>query len=112
LGSTSGTINGTVTLVDGTGGFTIAQQLQQLRDGLWYINIHTTAHPGGEIRGQLDTPTFTGAVVNDCFDLGCHTVTLAVSDGHSVSRCVTNVCVITASDGVEGCITLLDNADV
>jgi len=112
LGSTAGTINGTVTLVDGTGGFTLAQQLQQLRDGLWYVNIHTTAHPGGEIRGQLDTPTLTGPVVNDCFDLGCHTIALAVSDGKAVSRCSTTLCVITASDGVEKCIDLLDNADL
>src|SRR6185295_19718704 len=54
LGTTAGTISQTVTLVNGTGGFTIAQQLQQLQSGLWYVNIHTTAHPGGEIRSQLD----------------------------------------------------------
>lgn len=50
---TSGTINGTVTLVDGTGGFTLAQQRSQLDSGLWYINIHNSVFPGGEIRGQI-----------------------------------------------------------
>lgn len=29
------------------------EQLTQLQDGLWYINIHTEMHPGGEIRGQV-----------------------------------------------------------
>jgi hypothetical protein len=28
-------------------------QVGNLRAGLWYVNIHTAAHPGGEIRGQL-----------------------------------------------------------
>jgi uncharacterized protein (TIGR03118 family) len=28
-------------------------QLQQLKDGLFYMNVHTAANPGGEIRGQL-----------------------------------------------------------
>ena len=34
-------------------GFTIADQESQLLSGLWYINVHDTAFPGGEIRGQL-----------------------------------------------------------
>ena len=29
------------------------QQAQELLDGRLYVNIHTKAHPGGEIRGQL-----------------------------------------------------------
>jgi hypothetical protein len=30
-----------------------AQQIAGLKNGLWYINVHTTNFPGGEIRGQL-----------------------------------------------------------
>jgi hypothetical protein len=29
------------------------EQLGQLTSGQWYVNLHTAAHPGGEIRGQL-----------------------------------------------------------
>jgi hypothetical protein len=29
------------------------EQAGQLLAGQWYINIHTTAHPDGEIRGQV-----------------------------------------------------------
>jgi hypothetical protein len=54
-GTTSGTILGDVTLVDGKyGGKNIAAQVQDIRNGLWYLNIHSSAFPGGEIRGQLD----------------------------------------------------------
>lgn len=28
-------------------------QESQLLDGLWYVNIHSTANPGGELRGQV-----------------------------------------------------------
>jgi hypothetical protein len=28
-------------------------QAADLLAGLWYINIHTQVHPGGEIRGQV-----------------------------------------------------------
>jgi hypothetical protein len=30
-----------------------AQQAKELMSGLWYINIHTAANRGGEIRGQV-----------------------------------------------------------
>lgn len=30
-----------------------ADQAKQLQDGMWYFNIHTAAHPDGEIRGQV-----------------------------------------------------------
>lgn len=33
-----------------------AEQNRQFAAGEWYINIHTQAHPDGEIRGQVLTP--------------------------------------------------------
>jgi hypothetical protein len=54
LGQTSGSLTRTVTLVEGTRGFTIAQQLQQLRSGQWYLNVHSTTCGSGEIRGQIE----------------------------------------------------------
>jgi CHRD domain len=33
-----------------------AAQATQLEGGMWYINVHTQAHPGGEIRGQVIPP--------------------------------------------------------
>jgi CHRD domain len=38
-------IKGTATLTDA--------QVADLMAGRWYVNIHTAAHPGGELRGQL-----------------------------------------------------------
>ena len=38
-------ITGSATLTDA--------QVQQLAQGLMYVNLHTAANPGGEIRGQL-----------------------------------------------------------
>lgn len=31
----------------------LAQQVEDLKAGKWYVNIHTPANKGGEIRGQL-----------------------------------------------------------
>ena len=41
-----------ITLTD-IGDYTVAQQEADLLNGLWYINILTSTHPDGEIRGQL-----------------------------------------------------------
>jgi hypothetical protein len=38
-------ISGTATLTD--------PQIADLRAGKWYLNVHTMAHPPGEIRGQV-----------------------------------------------------------
>lgn len=45
IGSTPATITGTATLTDA--------QAADLLAGRWYLNIHTAANPGGEIRGQV-----------------------------------------------------------
>ena len=39
-----------------------AAQAEDLLAGLWYINIHTVAFPGGEIRGQVSTIPIPAAV--------------------------------------------------
>ena len=44
--STSGTLAGTIT------GLT-AGQITSLQSQLWYVNVHSGAFPGGEIRGQI-----------------------------------------------------------
>jgi hypothetical protein len=37
-----------------TGSATLTpEQAKQFVDGQWYVNIHTQAHPAGEIRGQV-----------------------------------------------------------
>ncbi|MFO7615264.1 MAG: CHRD domain-containing protein, partial [Bacteroidales bacterium] len=52
LGVTSGAYSNSYILT--------AEQESQLLSGLWYLNIHTTAYPGGELRGQLTEGTLTG----------------------------------------------------
>lgn len=39
--------------VHGTTAALSDQQVQQLMDNKWYVNVHTKANPGGELRGQL-----------------------------------------------------------
>lgn len=45
--TTSGTVTGMATLT--------AAQETQLLNGQWYYNIHTSNHPGGEVRAQVVT---------------------------------------------------------
>ena len=56
VSGTSGRSSGTVTLTEG--------EEAELLAGMWYINVHSNANPGGEIRGQLETlaPLDTAAV--------------------------------------------------
>jgi len=49
---TSGTYNGTVHLAP-INTYTVAQQIADLDNSLWYLNIHDANFPGGEIRGQI-----------------------------------------------------------
>lgn len=44
-GGTSGTLSG-------SGTFSV-QQMTDLNDGLFYVNLHTASFPGGEVRAQL-----------------------------------------------------------
>jgi hypothetical protein len=38
-------VHGSATLTDA--------QIKDLMGGMWYVNVHTAANPGGEIRGQV-----------------------------------------------------------
>jgi hypothetical protein len=47
---------GTITAADLLGplqGKTIADLVDEIKGGTAYVNVHTTAHPAGEIRGQI-----------------------------------------------------------
>jgi hypothetical protein len=44
-GSVESPIKGTATLT--------AAQVDDLKAGKWYVNLHTAANPGGEVRGQV-----------------------------------------------------------
>lgn len=46
------TIKALASPIKGTETLTAAQ-MGDLQAGKWYFNVHTSAHPGGEIRGQL-----------------------------------------------------------
>lgn len=45
-GDLASPIKGSATLTE--------EQAGQLQDGMWYFNLHTEAHSGGEIRGQVE----------------------------------------------------------
>ena len=46
-GAMSSPLTGSATLT--------SDQISQLEGGMWYVNIHTAEHKGGEIRGQVMT---------------------------------------------------------
>ncbi|HXJ57315.1 MAG TPA: carbohydrate-binding protein [Verrucomicrobiae bacterium] len=54
----------------------------------------------------------TGAIVTNCLPLGCHTLTLTVSDGQDQCTSELSVCVITGCEAVEQCIQLVDSSDL
>ncbi|MDP9150651.1 MAG: CHRD domain-containing protein [Myxococcota bacterium] len=60
-GATS-TIDGMISLVNGTdagSGLTQAQIVNDLETGMFYVNVHSATHTGGEIRGQILHPLET-----------------------------------------------------
>ena len=46
--------NANIVKTDSPCGSTLADLAQAMRDGNMYVNAHSVAHPGGEVRGQLE----------------------------------------------------------
>lgn len=69
------------------------EQESQLMDGLWYVNIHTTVFPGGEIRGQLnegslpvELSAFTSNILKDKVTLNWSTSGEINNAGFDIER--------------------------
>jgi glucose/arabinose dehydrogenase/plastocyanin len=57
------------------------QQAENVLAGLWYVNIHTDLHPGGEIRGQV-MPAPLADPIEDAIGMGdIHIQLQTVADG-------------------------------
>jgi hypothetical protein len=70
-----------------------AIQEDEILGGLWYVNIHTTNLPGGEIRGQLEEGTlpvelssFTANLLKDKVTLNWSTATETNNAGFDIER--------------------------
>jgi hypothetical protein len=42
-----------VNIVNNVCGATLAELIEEMRNGNTYVNVHTIANPGGEVRGQI-----------------------------------------------------------
>ncbi|MDX1409103.1 MAG: CHRD domain-containing protein, partial [Saprospiraceae bacterium] len=112
-GGGSGYAEGSATLT--------AQQAQDLLDGLWYVNVHTTAFPGGEIRAQLSvspcdqvvkrTFTATDACGNSATDNSIVTVSDITPPMISCPADATIECAMDATPAVTGMANATDNCD-
>ncbi|MCU0771872.1 MAG: CHRD domain-containing protein [Verrucomicrobia bacterium] len=78
-------------IVQGAVEVTDTNQVKELRDGLWYVNLATDANPEGEIRGQLilanAAPVIAcpGDVTTECGELTRTEITVSDADGDDVT---------------------------
>ena len=47
------TLTPTLTPTADASAIPMVSEVDQLKAGLWYVNLHTAAHPGGELRGHV-----------------------------------------------------------
>jgi len=102
--------------------------LQFVNDGRTYaLSLDGTStcvilDASGSSDAEHDPLTFTwregtnivgvGAVVTNCLSLGCHTLTLTVSDGQDSCTTTLSLCAISTCEAVEQCVALVDNANL
>jgi hypothetical protein len=72
----SGRLAGSVTLTD--------QQASLVRDGLTYVNVHTAANPGGEIRGQILSDAAKAGAVDLIFQHEDYSIAIWFMDGSTL----------------------------
>ena len=73
----SGTLSGTVTLT--------SAQVSNLRSGLTYVNIHTAANQGGELRGQITADASKAGQIDLIFQHSDLTLAVWFMDGGKLS---------------------------
>ena len=54
------------------------------------------------------TNVVSGAVVTNCLQMGCHTITMVGNDGRDQCHQFLDLCVITPREAVEQCILVVD----
>ncbi len=59
-------LSGGPTIWSGTSAPLTPAQIQDAINGLWYVNVHSAAFPGGEIRGQLAVAESPGTFGKGC----------------------------------------------
>jgi hypothetical protein len=85
---TSTSTGGTITSADLKGplaGKQVSDLIQLIEDGKAYVNVHTTQHPNGEIRGQLTSSSSSSSDTGNQDDGSLASATASISPSASAS---------------------------
>jgi hypothetical protein len=80
------------------------------------VLVASAQDPDGDVLQFLwvtnGVPIAIGPVVTNCFDVGCHSVTLVVSDGTDTCSTTLDFCVVTPEAATEECVVLVDGMNL